>query len=113
MIKASHKQLKATLALGVKKLSPIYLASNLRKFPLFNSFLDLVDFSLYDFLGLDNFLVFSSTNFLINLLPSLISLNLLMVSILLVLSILLVANICDDIIVFNIVVNGRAILLIL
>ena len=50
-MKVSHKQLKATLALRVRKLGPLSLVSKLGKFPLFDKFfLDLVDFQ-----DLDNF----------------------------------------------------------
>ena len=52
LVKVSRKQLKAVLALGVKKLGPVSVASKLGKFPLFDNFFD---FSPLDFPDLDNF----------------------------------------------------------
>ena len=49
---ARRKQLKASLAPGVKKLGPASIASKLDKFPLFDSFFD---FLLLNFPGLDDF----------------------------------------------------------
>ena len=68
-MKANRKWLKIDLALGVRKLGPAFLASKLGKFPLFDSFLDLADSLLFEFLDLDNFRdlanfpVFGSTRF--------------------------------------------------
>ena len=50
LVKANHKQLKVDLALGVKKLGPLFLASTLGEFLLFAGFLDLANFQ-----DLDNF----------------------------------------------------------
>ena len=38
MVKASHKWVKTSLLLGVKKFNPFLLALNLSKFPLFDKF---------------------------------------------------------------------------
>ena len=54
-MKANRKRLKATLALGIKKLRPAFLASKLGDFPLFDGFLDLADFLLFEFPDLHNF----------------------------------------------------------
>ena len=43
-MKANYKRLKAALALGVRKLGPLFLALKLGKFPLFDGFLDLANF---------------------------------------------------------------------
>ena len=48
-MKANLKQLKATLALGVKKLNPDFEASKLGKFPLFAVFFDFSPLDLNDF----------------------------------------------------------------
>ena len=48
-MKVNYKQLKAILVLRVKKLDPIFIASKLDKFPLFDNF------SLFNFYNLDNF----------------------------------------------------------
>ena len=52
-MKVNCKRLKADLALGVRKLSPLSLALKLGKFLILDSFFD---FSPLDFLDLDNFL---------------------------------------------------------
>ena len=90
----------------------------LGKFSLFDDFFsDLVKFwdlnnlSLFDFLDLYNFLIFSFTNFLINLSLPLILLTLLVINTLLIINILLIANIYDNMIVFYININNIAILL--
>ena len=100
LIKANYKQLKAILALEVKKLGPSFLTANLGKFSLFDGFLDLANFWPFD-----NFLVFNSINF---------SINLLLISIiptLLVANTLLAANIYNDTVIFNINISDVAILL--
>ena len=51
-MKTNYKWLKADLVLGVKKLGPLFLASKLGKFPLFDSFFDFLPL---DFLDLNNF----------------------------------------------------------
>ena len=51
-MKANHKWLKADLALGVRKLGPLFLASKLGEFPLFGGFFDFLPL---DFPNLDNF----------------------------------------------------------
>ena len=51
-MKAKRKRLKDNLALGVRKLGPVSVASKLGEFPLFDSFFG---FSPLDFLGLDDF----------------------------------------------------------
>ena len=48
MIKVSHKYLKVVLVLGVKKLGPIFLVSNLDNFLFFKILLDLTIFSNFD-----------------------------------------------------------------
>ena len=61
-MKASHKQLKAVLVLGVRNFGPTSIASKLVEFPFFDNFFpnlakfqDLDVFSLFDFFDLDNF----------------------------------------------------------
>ena len=44
LVKASRKQLKAVLVLGIKKLGPTLLAANSDQFPLFAGFLGLHNF---------------------------------------------------------------------
>ena len=51
-MKANRMRLKADLVSRVRKLGPLFLASKLGEFPLFDGFFD---FSLLDFLDLDNF----------------------------------------------------------
>ena len=70
-----------SLASDIKKLGLAYLILKLDKFSLFGSFLDLDNFPLFDFFGLDNFknldnfpnfdnfLVFGFINLSINLSP--------------------------------------------
>ena len=53
-----------------KKLGLIFLVSNLNEFLIFYNFLDLANFSHFDFWDLDDFLVFDSIDFSINLLSS-------------------------------------------
>ena len=64
-VKASHKQLKAVLASGVKNFGPASVMLELVEFPLFDNFFadlakfrDLDVFSLFNFPDLDNFLDF-------------------------------------------------------
>ena len=54
-MKTSCKQLKNILALGVKKLSPTFVALKLSEIPFFNNFLDLANFIFFNFYGLDDF----------------------------------------------------------
>ena len=60
LVRANYKQLKAALALRVKKLGSLFLMSKLGEFPLFNGFLDLANFC-----NLDIFWHFDLPNFLI------------------------------------------------
>ena len=96
MIKVNCKQLKAVLALKVKKLSLLILVLKLDKFPLFDNFYsDLADFrDLNNFPVFDNFLHFS-----INSSPPLTP------------PVLLATSIYDHIVVFSIDVSGTAIIL--
>ena len=105
---ASHKWLKASLAPGVKKLGPAFLASKLGEFPIFDGFLDLADFLPSEFLDLDNISlsnlpIFGSTRFDPSLDPSPLLPPTLPTA--------LVASTCDDMVVFSIDVSGAAILL--
>ena len=59
-MKPNHKQLKAALALEVKKLGPLSLASKLDKFPIFDKFFP----DLASFWDLDNFWPFDFPDFL-------------------------------------------------
>ena len=112
MVKVNHKQLKASLALEVRKLKPVFLALNLNEFPLFDSFLELVNFWNSDnFLVFNNFTVFNFTNFSINLLLSSILLISLAANILLVPSNLLATKIYDNTNIFSIDASDMAILL--
>ena len=52
LVKANHKRLKADLASGFRKLSPLSLASKLDEFSLFDSFFDFLSLNFPD---LDNF----------------------------------------------------------
>ena len=54
-MKANCKQLKAALALGVRKLGPAFLLSKLGEFLLFDGFLDLAHFLPFEFPNLDDF----------------------------------------------------------
>ena len=51
-MEASCKQLKAILALEVRKFGPASIASNLDKFPIFDGFFNFLPFYFSD---LDNF----------------------------------------------------------
>ena len=86
----------------VKKFNPFSLTSNLGEFPIFNSFLDLDNFWLCDFL------VFGFTYFDLSI-PSILP-ALLMVIILVPITSLITST-CDDIIISNIDVSSTAILL--
>ena len=77
LINVSHKQLKAVLALEIKKLGLAFFVPKLGEFPLFNTFLDLTNFSLFDFPDLDNFGTFDFSYFLVCSIPSPITPNLL------------------------------------
>ena len=59
-MKTNYKQLKATLALGVRKLGLASVMSKLGEFPLLDGFLDLADFLLFEFPDLNNFPVFDN-----------------------------------------------------
>ena len=50
LVKASHKQLKDALALGVKKFGPFFLASKSDELPLFDNFPILANFRFLNFL---------------------------------------------------------------
>ena len=79
MVKVSYKQLKATLALGVRKFNVFSWILKLSEFPLFdNFFLELAEFwDLGVFSNFDSFLLFDFANFLIDLLsPSTVSTSL-------------------------------------
>ena len=112
LVKANHKQLKADLASGVRKLGPSSIALKLGEFPLFDGFLDLADFLLFEFPDLANFSGFGSTHFdsSFDSLPPLTSPTLLAAKTLTPIN-LLVANTYDDMAVFSIDVSGVAILL--
>ena len=62
-MKANSKQLKAALALGVRKLVPLFLALKLVEFPLFNNYLDLANFWDLDVFWFSNLPIFGSTHF--------------------------------------------------
>ena len=53
-MKANRKRLKAALALRVRKFGLLFLVSKLGKFPLFDNFLDIADFLLFEFPDLDD-----------------------------------------------------------
>ena len=105
---ANYKQLKITLALGVKKLRLFSLAVKLGEFLLFDDFFsDLADFSLFNFQDLEDFWYFDFFDFplylilsLLNPSTSLLSLFLLKTGLLLLY--LLEASLSYDPIVFNI-----------
>ena len=117
-MKASCKQLKAALVLGVRKLRPASVMLKLGEFLLFDYFLDLSNF--WD---LDVFWPFDFPNFLAYSTPSLP--NLLTLSLLsffpetgMLLSFLLKADLllsfllgAGSLVVFNIEISGAAILL--
>ena len=112
MVNINYKQLKTVLTLDVRSLDLASLVANLDKFSLFDYFLDLNDFSLFDFSNLDNFKSFDNflffnnfSNFSINLSP------LLMPSFSPTASNSLATSIYDEIVIFNIDVSGAAILL--
>ena len=110
---ANYKQLKIVLAPKVKKVDPVFLISKLGKFLLFDSFLDLANFSLFNFSDLSNFFDFS--NFLAY--SILLLLNLLILLLLLffpeadLLLLFLPRTGLSDLIVFNIKMNKVTILL--
>ena len=102
LIKASRKQLKASLTSEVKKFGPSFLVLILGEFPSFDSFLDLNNFQLSD-LPVFGFICFnpllpsmSSTSLAINILAPSTS---------------LAASTGEDIVVFSINVNDTTILL--
>ena len=125
-VKANRKRLKADLALGVRKLSSVSLASKLGEFPFFGSFFDFLPL---DFPDLDNFwdladfwpfnfpdfLAYSTPsppNPLTSLLPSFLPEASLLLSFLLEADLLplFLLEACS-LAVFNIEVSGAAILL--
>ena len=101
----------------IKKLSLAFLVPKLRGFPLFNNFLDLVDFSLFDFHDLDNFEAFNFSNFLayfILLSSFFLEASLLLLFLLetgLLLLFLLGASLLVNLVVFNIKISRAIILL--
>ena len=97
----SHKWLKTSLVLEIRKLDPPFLVLKLGQFSLFNSFLDLANF--WD---LDSFWPFDFPSFPID--SSSLSPNLTTTSLLMYLP---EASISGDSIVFNIEVSRIAILL--
>ena len=101
LVKANRKWLKVALALEVRKLGPLSLVSKLGEFLIFDSFLDLTDFWLFDVFPIFN----NFSYFPIDSLPPLIT------SISLVANTSLAASTYDDIVVFSIDVSGVAILL--
>ena len=110
---ASRKRLKASLALGVRKLGPAFLVLKLGKFPLYDGFLDLADFLPSKFPDLDDFWlfdlpVFGSIRFnpSLNLSPPPPSLPTSLATSTLALSTSLAAKTCDDMVVFSIDVSG-------
>ena len=59
LVKASRKRLKTSLAPGVMKLGPVFIASKLGEFLLFDGFFDFSLFDLDNFQDLANFFDFS------------------------------------------------------
>ena len=57
-MKTNHKRLKTILALEVSKLGPASLAPKLKRILLFDGFLDLANYPLYNYSDLNNFLDF-------------------------------------------------------
>ena len=130
-MRANCKRLKADPVFGVRKLGLLSLASKLGEFPLFDKFFwvlanfwDLNVFSLFEFPDLDGFFDFpdflacstpSLSNPSISLLPSFLPKTGLLPLFLLEASLLplflLEASSLGDPVVFNIEVNGAAILL--
>ena len=118
LVKASRKRLNVSLAPGVRKLGPAFLASKLGEFPLFDSFLDLADFLPSKLPDLDDFWlsdlpVFGSTCFdpSLNPLPSPPTLPNSLAASTLAPSTPLAARTYDDMVVFSIDMSGAAILL--
>ena len=117
-MKANCKRLKADLALGVRKLGPVFLVLKLGEFLLFDGFLDLANFLPFKFPDLDNFRDlanfsgFGSIRFnsLFNSSPPPTSPTSLAASILAP-STSLVAITYNNLVVFSIDVSGTAILL--
>ena len=112
-MKASYKRLKTILALEVKKVDLDFLALKLGEFLLFDGFFNIANLLFYNFFDLDNF--FNFLNFLVyfilllpNLLISLLSSFFSITNLLLLF--LLVADLSNDSVVFNIEVRKVAIL---
>ena len=63
-MKARRKWFKFVLVSKIEKLGPAFLVPKLEEFLLFDSFLDLANFSLFDFPDLDNFRAFDFPVFL-------------------------------------------------
>ena len=106
-MKASHKQLKASLAPGVKKLDAASVTPKLGEFPLFDKFfLDLVKFQ-----DLDNFFNFPPFDFPDFVASSSLSLLIPNLTILPLPFSTSGPDMSGDPVVFNIEVSGAAILL--
>ena len=118
-MKASHKRLKAVLALGVRNFGPSSITSKLVEFPLFDNFFfdlakfqDLDVFLLFDFLDLDNFWDLDDFPVFDNFSHFSINLSLLSMSpTSSVVSTSLATSTCNDTVVFSIDVSDAAILL--
>ena len=129
-MKANHKRLKAVLASEVRNFDPSSIASKFVKFSLFDNFFpdlakfqDLDNFSLFNFLNLDNFpyflMCFISFPPILNPFSSLLPLFLLKASLLLLFlleadllsSFLLKADLSGYPVVFSIEVSKATILL--
>ena len=111
-MKVNYKQLKAALALEIRKLGPTSLVSKLGEFPLFDSFLDLANFLPFEFPNLDNFRLFDNFPIFNNFLS--FSIDLLPPSILptsLAANTLSATSTYDNTVVFSIDVSSVAILL--
>ena len=102
-MKASYKQFKAILVFKVKKLDPAFVTPKLDKFLLFDNFLDLTNFLLFDFSNLNNFWPFNFFEILANfILLSLPLLNLTNLSLSFFIS---GSDMSGDLFVFNIEVS--------
>ena len=129
-VKASYKQLKAVLVLGVRNFGLVFVALKLVEFPLFDNFFsdlagfqDLDVFLLFDFFDLDSFFDFlacftpfpPTPNLLISPLPLFfLKTGLLLLFLLkadLPLLFLLKAGLLSDPVIFSIKVSGAVILL--
>ena len=61
-MKTKYKRLKTILTLKVQKLNLAFLMANLGEFSIFNGFLNLNNFLLFDFLNLNNFWLYGFFN---------------------------------------------------